>query len=118
MAQQKEDSIDIRLQKCIDADGSTMGMINCTDGAYDEWDKELNKYYKLLMGVLGPEAKARLKAAQVNWLTYRDSEFAFINSAYNMDGTMWGVIKASGRMELVKKRALELKEHYGTMTMH
>jgi uncharacterized protein YecT (DUF1311 family) len=52
--------IDQRLADCLDVSENqiTMGMVNCAQKAEDEWDKELNKYYKLLMGVLSVQKKS------------------------------------------------------------
>lgn len=41
------------------------------------------KYYKLLLGIVVPEAKIKLKASQKKWLEYRDSEFVMAHTIYN-----------------------------------
>jgi len=43
--------IDKALDACTDKNGSTAGMVQCTDKAYAAWDKELNKNYGLLMQI-------------------------------------------------------------------
>ena len=103
-------SIDKALEACIDKNGSTAGMVECTDKAYAAWDKELNKNYGELMRALKPAQKEALRLAQLEWIKYRDVNFKFIDSVYDtMDGTMYIPMRIDSRMEVVKKRALELK---------
>ena len=102
--------IDKALDACIEKDGSTAGMIQCTDKAYVAWDRQLNKNYGDLMRRLKPGQQTALKAAQLQWLKYRDSEFKLIDSIYDtLQGTMYLPMRISERLELVKKRALALK---------
>src|SRR5260370_16357035 len=67
--------IDKALDACIDKNGSTAGMVECTDKAYAAWDKELNKNYGELMRALNPKQKEALRLAQLEWIKYRDLEF-------------------------------------------
>jgi uncharacterized protein YecT (DUF1311 family) len=102
--------IDKALEACIDKNGSTAGMVECTDKAYAAWDKELNKNYGESMRALKPKQKEALRLAQLEWIKYRDLEFKFIDSIYDtLDGTMYIPMRISARMEAIKKRALELK---------
>ena len=102
--------IDKALDACIEKDGSTAGMIQCTDQAYVAWDRQLNKNYGNLMRRLKPGQQTALKAAQLQWLRHRDSEFQLIDRIYDsLQGTMYLPMRISERLELVKKRALALK---------
>jgi uncharacterized protein YecT (DUF1311 family) len=104
--------IDKALDACLDKDSTTAGMTNCIGKAYEKWDKELNRIYAELMKKLSPEGKANLKDAQLQWLKFRDSEFKLQDSVYStLEGTMYIPMRASDRMEVVKKRAVELKSH-------
>lgn len=101
--------IDKALDACTEKDGSTAGTIRCTDKAYADWDRELNKNYTQLMRQLKPVQKLALKAAQLDWLKYRDSEFKVIDSIYDtLQGTMYIPMRIAERLEVVKKRALAL----------
>ncbi|HOT74269.1 MAG TPA: DUF1311 domain-containing protein [Candidatus Wallbacteria bacterium] len=105
--------IDIFVEKAMDKDPSTAGMIAATEEGEKKWDAELNKYYKLLMGAVDKESQAALKKAQLAWITFRDAEFEMIATLYSKkEGTMYRVIAAGARMEVVKKRALDLKLLY------
>jgi uncharacterized protein YecT (DUF1311 family) len=102
--------IDKALEACIDKNGSTAGMVECTDKAYAAWDQELNKSYGKLMRALKPSQKEALRLAQLEWIKYRDLDFKLIDSVYDtMQGTMYIPMRIDARMEVVKKRALELK---------
>lgn len=98
--------------------GNTVEMIECAAKKYEAWDKEMNKYYKLLMGILGKEEKAALIESQRKWITYRDAEIAFAATLNrNKDGTMWPVIFGSTKAGIVRTRAMELIGYYETETM-
>jgi uncharacterized protein YecT (DUF1311 family) len=116
---EKKHPIDIKLEKChsIDSNQTTYGMMRCEAIAEEDWDKEMNKYYKLLMETLGTDEKKKLKEAQISWLNYRDKEKEFSGTMhYNMEGTMWRVAAASRSCEIIKQRALELQGYYDTLT--
>ena len=109
--------IDKALEACIDKNGSTAGMVECTDKAYAAWDKEMNKNYGALMSALKPKQKEALRMAQLNWIRYRDLQFKFIDSVFDtLDGTMYIPMRISSRMQVIKKRALELKDYLNLVT--
>ena len=113
-AQVTEYSIDKKLKKCLDSSQNytTSGIIGCEYQAYEDWDKELNRNYKLLMTALDAEGKAKLKAAQISWLSFRDSNFSFIKDIYGKkQGTMWRPVEVDEKVEIVKGRAIELKKY-------
>jgi uncharacterized protein YecT (DUF1311 family) len=117
----KKHPIDIKCEQCLKADANltTAGMIKCEIIALKEWDTELNKYYKSLMTTLSPEAKEKLKAAQIKWLDYRDTEILFSHKMYaDLKGTMFLVISAGRITEITRQRALDLKAYYDTLTIN
>lgn len=108
--QEPQHPIDKTLEACIDKNGSTAGMVECTEKAYLAWDKELNKNYTELMRTMKPGAKESLRLAQLEWIKFRDLNFKLIDSVYDrMQGTMYIPMRVDARMEIVKRRALELK---------
>ena len=108
--EQAQHPIDKALEACIDKNGSTAGMVECTDRAYAAWDKELNKNYGELMRTAKPKQKEALRLVQLEWLKYRDLEFRLIDSIYDpLEGTMYIPMRLDSRMEVIRKRALELK---------
>jgi len=114
---EEKNPIDVKLDKCLENDSNytSLGMIRCSEIAREDWDKELNKYYKLLMNVLEEDAKAKLKKSQIKWIEFRDLEYEFSSEMYSdMQGTMWKIVAAGRRCEIVKARALALKDYYET----
>lgn len=104
--------IDVALDNCMDKNPSTQGMVGCLDAAYKKWDAELNKNYKALTSQLNATQKAALLTAQRKWIEYRDLEFKMQTSVYaTMQGTMYQPMAINDRMEVVKKRALDLKNY-------
>jgi uncharacterized protein YecT (DUF1311 family) len=98
------------MSACIEKDDSTAGMCDCSGKAYEMWDKELNKNYRDLMKALSANGKKALKAAQSQWIKYRDAEFKLIDETEGKnDGTMWLIVTDGHRLQIIKKRALELK---------
>jgi len=112
--------IDVSQKGCLDStqNQTTLGMISCNVRAEQAWDKELNRYYKLLMGILSTDEKTKLKASQIKWLEFRDAEVVTANTIYtDMQGTMWKIVAVGTKMEMVKQRALELKSYYDNLNM-
>ena len=104
--------IDSYVEACIDADSSTAGMMNCTNQGSLLWEKELNTTYVNLMSALPPAEKQALRQAQRQWIAFRDAEFNAIDALYQgKDGTMYLVMRASDRLELVKTRVLQLMSY-------
>ena len=88
---------------------------------FDEYDKLLNKYYRLLMSTLDEEGKAALKSAQVNWIKYQTADRKLLDNISmqiykNMEGgTMSNYISAPLYGYMVKDRAIELYKYYSAI---
>lgn len=111
--------IDTDLAECKKEAGkhSAEKHIQCEYTARIAWEKEIDKYYGLLIGAVKPDAKKLLKTAQKNWIAYRDEEMAFTGSLYkNMESKAWLVIHAARLTTLMRTRALELQEYYEMAT--
>lgn len=109
LAQNDDHPIDKFLDECMEKDMSTAGMVKCINEAYDKWDAELNRVYKLLIKNVDDKSAASLKSAQIEWIAFRDKEFKLIDDIYSkLEGTMYIPMRAADRMEIVKKRVLEL----------
>ncbi len=112
--------IDVQLQQCLDSsqNETTYGMSQCMVKARDAWDKQLNKYYNLLMTLLSKDDKEKLRTSQRNWLVFRNSENTFSVSLYtNIKGTMWGIAKVQREIDLLKHRTSELQGYYNDKLM-
>ncbi len=104
--------IDATTLACLEENQTTLGMANCMGDAYSAWDAELNRVYQELLSELTPEQHTSLRAAQVQWLAYRDQEFAWINALYDsLDGTMYTILRIDRRVQIVKSRTQELQSY-------
>lgn len=112
--EEKKHPIDIAQEACMDKDWTTQGMLQCSSKALKEWEKEMNKNYKKLMGELkDKEDKAGLKASQDAWVAYDKANINFSGAMYyKQQGTMWRVIAAQNRVDTTKARTLELGRYY------
>ena len=62
------------------------------------------------MRKLNAKQAEALRLSQLEWIRHRDLEFKFIDSVYDtMQGTMYIPMRIDARMEVIKKRALQLK---------
>jgi len=108
-----QNNIDQNLEKCLSQRNSTAGQRSCVISAQDSWDKELNKTYISLSQKLTKTGKKELVEAQRNWIKFRDSEFRLINKYYFdvKKGTLFYVVAENKKLEIVKERALQIKEY-------
>lgn len=104
--------IEQKINKRLEVDYSTAGMLAVIYFAKNEYDQLLNKYYQLLLIKLDNSDKEILKEAQRNWIKYRDSEINLIETLseeeYSGGGTLQSVTVSSEIMDLTKQRTIEL----------
>jgi len=114
-APEDEHIIDRQLRVCLDSaeNQTTLGMIDCEVRAADAWSKELDKYYRILLGSVSKDEKLKLEASQKDWLIYQGSELEFERTLYqNFEGTMWKIVSAKRQAEIIRERALALQGYY------
>lgn len=80
-----------------------------------EYDKLLNKYYRLLMNKLSDEDREKFRESQRVWLSYRDSEKKVNReivapNKYTGSGTMWPLIAGGRNLDIVRERVCTLYE--------
>ncbi len=115
----KTHPIDKALDACVEKNPSTAGMVTCLGEAYDKWDKELNRVYNELSRKLAAPGKQALKTAQLEWLKFRDAEFKLLESIYaNFEGTMYIPMQADEKLQIVRKRTLDLQDHLDMLKEH
>lgn len=106
---EKKHAIDQKIGKLSDDAKSTADSTDAFRKGLELWDKEMNRVYQELKKALPEKSFATLKTSQVQWLTYRDAQIAFINSCYDQyEGTMYQPMRASAVMEVTRARALDL----------
>ena len=105
----KEHPIDSWLKDCMPKDPSTQGTNACLGQALGRWDNEMNRVYQELNGRLDSERRNTLREAQRAWVAFRDKELAWLGEFYGrLEGSMYGSMLAADRVEVTRKRALEL----------
>lgn len=98
--------------------GVRADMINASVNLDDEWEKELNKVYNLILKKLSVREKAKFKTEQQKWK--KDTEIK-LKKAYNKyveeEGErMAGELTASDSLEATKDRALKLAKMYDKLS--
>jgi uncharacterized protein YecT (DUF1311 family) len=105
----KENAVDSWLADCMEKDPSTQGTNACLVQALARWDNEMNRAYRELAGRLDAGRKNALREAQRAWVAFRDRELAWLGDFYGgLEGSMYGSMLAADRVEVTRKRALEL----------
>jgi uncharacterized protein YecT (DUF1311 family) len=106
------DPIDKFYNECIERDGSTASMSDCTRQAAKMWDAEMNKAYNKLLHLLGPTKGQAARESQRAWILFRDQELHAIADIYSLlQGTMYAPAQEYSRLRLTKERTLLLR-HY------
>jgi uncharacterized protein YecT (DUF1311 family) len=80
----------------------------CAAKQYQREDVRLNKYYKDLVGKLGPSEKERLKAAQRAWIKFRDLQCEFEESRYE-GGSIQPLVRSICLAQVTKQRNEDLR---------
>ena len=107
------------MGKCTAKNASDAGMITCLQKAETDWDKELNKYYKLLLIKLDTSQQKKCRDSQRQWLIYKDKEVNFFTDIFSKkDGSMWNLLIADKRMQIIRQRVVELIGYYETLTQN
>lgn len=108
--------IEDKQGECVDKNPSTVGMVECAQAAYEEWDKELNRSYSKLMKQLPEEEKKTLRLSQRAWLKFRDHEYDNIANIYShMEGTMYRPMHVESRTRILRERVLQLHKYLELM---
>ena len=93
-------------------EGTTADMLNASSELTDEWEKEMNKVYDLILKKLPAKEQSKFKAEQSKWLNNRK---VAIKKAMDdeEDGPKMAVFGAAGTgLSMTEERALELAKKY------
>jgi len=89
---------------------TTYEMKQCSARKFKKADDELNKVYQQLMSKLDDEGhKASLKAAQLAWLKYRDSNCDF-EGYLNRGGSIYSVVVTECMTSMTTSRTEQMRE--------
>ena len=108
--------IDKAEQDCISKTADTQVMNQCSITAQNEWEKEIKKTLSELKSVLDKESYKSLINSQNSWEKYKIDEFSSIDKMLeNKQGTMYLNVNKGLKVDIVKQRALNLKEYLNTV---
>ena len=108
--------IDKAEQDCISKTADTQVMNQCSITAQNEWEKEIKKTLSELKSVLDKESYKSLINSQNSWEKYKIDEFSSIDKMLeNKQGTMYLNVDKGLKVDIVKQRALKLKEYLNTV---
>lgn len=103
--------IDVQLSECLSKSEATMIRAECYNKAYTAWDNDITATEKVLMAKADGKQKEKLRSEQSAWQKQRDDAFNKIADKYNkMRGTMYIPVRIKLRMEVLRKRALQLEK--------
>ena len=97
-------------------EGTTADMLNASSELTDEWEKEMNKVYDLILKKLPVKEQSKFKAEQIKWLNDRK---AAIKKALadEEDGPKMAVFGAAGTgLSMTEERALKLAKRYDSLS--
>lgn len=106
--------VEQQVRDMMNKDYSTIAMIESANFSEQEYDKLLNKYYKILYNRLNAEGKQALKTTQRNWIKLRDSDNTLIRQMIAQiyddmgGGSIWGVVGANARADVTRRRVVDL----------
>ena len=100
-------------------EGTTADMLNASSELTDEWEKEMNKVYDLILKKLPAKEQSKFKAEQTKWLKDRKVKVQKAYDKYTKEEgpRMAGELAASERLSITKERALELAKRYDKMNV-
>ena len=104
------EKIEEKYQDLID-NGTTDSMLNDTESLTNEWDRELNIAYNLVLDQLNLSEKEKVRVQQRQWLKSRDAK---VKKAENdEEDPKMALFDAAGtKLEMTKERALKLAEMF------
>ena len=80
----------------------------CAEKDFQKADGELNRAYKAAVAGLDGDSQTLLRAAQRDWIKFRDSECIYEN-APNQGGSIYPMVYSGCLTELTKARTKQIK---------
>lgn len=102
--------IEEKYQDLID-NGTTDSMLSDTESLTDEWDRELNIVYNLVLDQLNSSEKEKVRVQQRQWLKSRDAKVKKTeNDEEDPKMALFDVVGT--KLEMTKERTLKLAEMF------
>lgn len=104
------EKIEKKYQDLID-NGTTDSMLSDTESLTNEWDRELNIVYNLVLDQLNSSEKEKVKKQQRQWLKLRETK---VSEAENdEEDPKMALFEAAGtKLDMTKERTLKLAEMF------
>jgi len=106
--------IDISLDTCLNGpySSNTMGITNCLEVAYKNWQNRMDSISNRLIQISSPEIVNSFKTSQEKWEGYFKSQINFSNKLFeNSEGTMYISLAVKNIVTILKRRVLLLEAH-------
>jgi uncharacterized protein YecT (DUF1311 family) len=104
-------AIDERTAACLEQAPGTAGMLACLAEGTRARAQELDGTLAALSRRLPPQERTILESSQRHWQAWREAQFRWLQAAYGLlDGSLYRVLHASDRLELVRGRARALAD--------
>ncbi|WP_449287759.1 lysozyme inhibitor LprI family protein [Marinobacter salarius] len=103
-----ESPLDQIEEACIAVAGDTMAYAGCYGLSLRAWDVELNRNYKALMSIGDDQEKAKIRAAQRQWIEYRDAQLDAVGLISRRPGTIWTIRAAAIAKGITQEQAERL----------
>lgn len=95
---------------------ATNQLVLNTCAAEEQDEAELETVYRELLKRLRPEQKARLEAAQHDWLIFRETECSFEAAEFFEGGQAEPMVRAGCLREAARTRTVQLQELLETLS--
>jgi len=97
-------------------EGTTADMLNASSELTDEWEKEMNKVYDLILKKLPAKEQSKFKAEQTKWLNDRKAAIKKALADEEDGPKMAGVGAAGTGLSMTEERALKLAKRYDSLS--
>ncbi|MBD9413527.1 DUF1311 domain-containing protein [Pseudomonas sp. PDM16] len=88
--------------------GVTADLLDAQSDAWSAWDKELNRVYRELIAVAGPERREALRAAQRAWLTFDQAQEQWNAAVYADQGSSTALNLGGASLDRRRARVCDL----------
>ena len=104
--------IDRAEEECIAKTSSTYEMNRCSVIAQKKWEQEIQNNLDTLKKNLTEDDYAVIEKSQQAWNEYKIAEYELIDKIISYkQGTMYSNVREGLRTDILKQRALKLKEY-------
>jgi uncharacterized protein YecT (DUF1311 family) len=104
--------IELLTEKCIRDHSTTQGIAACFAAGRERWEREMNRAYEVLLGILDDAQRKPVKDAQQEWAKFREAQTAAIAAVNQHTGSIWRGVSAEQEMQLIREQAERLNKQF------